>query len=506
MFLAGWHERNRPLQIGSISTIMAGILCLSILNISIKEYQIPKIWEQIFYVLTTVQALVLLIEGTFFALQLAGRERSGETLDFHRNSPQPVLEKILGMVFGATWFEWQVFLLFFLLEIPFMFLPKIHIGHILLYNLSLFMTGIFFHVTAATLALVSPSKKRGLTVIFMFIFLLFAGPYLRYATEYMPANFWSYLIGTIAFNFINPDRFPDIHGWFYSFDFPAIFVQALVQVPLILLMVRGMVRVFNKPNSPAWSKEDLLRFCFFIFLMFTGFFVANITHFDLIMSNKNKYYWSGYDFNMFVKDNFYQYAFIFMTTGFAMALWAVPSYFKRTKVLLLKKMKLSTTSGIFDDGSGSFTVMALYLLTGLLFLPVYFSQLQYNQAECVAVGTMIMAHVLAFSGFLEYYRLGRFRKNLAFFITVCVIWWVFVPVLAQILFQYPNNDKAPYLGAVSPFMGYFYILDLHNNWKTFSGIPLIGPSLIAVLIWVLNMSVHSDLRHSINKTSDNQKK
>ena len=60
-----------------------------------------------------------------FASHMASRERTSETLDFHRSSPQPVEAKVIGLIVGSTWFEWGIFFILFFLELPFVLLPKV---------------------------------------------------------------------------------------------------------------------------------------------------------------------------------------------------------------------------------------------------------------------------------------------------------------------------------------------------------------------------------------------
>ena len=265
LFLSCWYERSRPVQLICFGIMILSILLLSFLNITLNEINISRVLESLFYVIAWIQTLVLLAQGTLFASHLASRERTSETLDFHRNSPQPVKDKIVGLVFGSTWFEWAIFSGFFIIELPFALLRNIQITQVLLFNLSLLLSGIFFHTTAVAISLLSTQKKRGSSIFALLLVLFFVGPLFLSFTSTSSSTFISHLLGFTAYQHIYLDKYTQFNGRFYNLEFPLIVMQAIVQMPLFLLMVNGMKRIFCLPNSPAWSKEHVIYFCAFLF-------------------------------------------------------------------------------------------------------------------------------------------------------------------------------------------------------------------------------------------------
>jgi hypothetical protein len=495
MFLSCWHERNRPVQLICFSILIVSVILLSFLSISMTQQQPDKTWEALFYVIASIQALVLLLVGSIVVGYLASRERTSETLDFHRNSPQPVLEKIFGLVLGGTWFEWAVFAILFVIELPFALLPKINLTDILLFNFSILLSGIFFHTSAAAFALISPQKKRGSPIIFFVLFFMFGWPLLSLAFSSSHSGFFTHLFGATAVMYLSPNN-TDLrfNGWFYSFDLPLIVVQALIQLPLTLLMVRGIKRVFNMPNSPAFAKEDVIRFCFFLFFMITGFFVANYIHFDQF---HQPYRYSYITPERFLEQSTTTYLVLLTAVGFLMGFLTVPSYFKRSKFVVLSGKKIAKFNGVFDDGATSFPTIAIYLLIGALCLIPYTLIARIPAINAGAALLMLSFHIVAFAGFLEFFRLGRFRGNKIFFVTTLIIWWLFIPWLLSAIYNFKLENIFD-IGGLSPFVGFTYAVGiLADSQKTLTFTPLIAPGLAAIATWFLAYQEHQTINKRI---------
>ncbi|MCC6759182.1 MAG: hypothetical protein IT395_06125 [Candidatus Omnitrophica bacterium] len=497
MFLSCWHERNRPVHLACFGILIASIILLSFLTISINEKRPDKIWEALFYVIAAIQALVLLLEAPIIVGYLASRERTSETLDFHRNSPQPVLEKIFGLVFGGTWFEWMVFVILFAIELPFAFLPKLDLGGILLFNFSLLLSGIFFQTTAAAFSLISPQKKRGSPIVLFFLFFMFGWPLLGFAFASTHSTFFTHLLGVTAIKYIYQDSSLNYNGWFFTFQLPLIVLQVLVQLPLTLIMIRALKRVFSMPNSPAFAKEDVIRFCFFIFLMLTGFFVASYIHFDQLADRGGyrSYYYNSPE--RLLEQSTTTFLFMFAVIGFIIGFLTVPSYFKRSKYVILSGKKSAKLNGLFDDGATSFPSILIYLVIGALFIVPYVVIMKTPLIHANAALIMLGSHIIAFAGFLEFFRLGRFRGNKIFFVTTLIVWWVFIPWLVAAVFNF-KFERLVDAGSLSPFVGFAYAVGLLTQSKgTLTMIPLIAPCAAAGAAWLLAWQEHQAISKRI---------
>ncbi len=493
LFLSCWHERNRPIQLICYTIFIAGLLLLSFLSFSLYDRTPGIVWHSLFNVLTTLQAVVLLLIGTLMVSSLSGRERAFETLDFHRNSPQPVLEKVIGLVFGAVWFEWLIFALLFVVELPFALLPKITLADILLFNTSLILTGIFFHTSAAVLTLMSPSKKRVSPIGLLFLLLFFIWPLIGLMFSSSQSNFFAHLFGATAMNYIYHEPSLKFNGWFYTLNLPLLVLQALVQIPLILLIVKGMKRIFSLPNSPVWSKLDVLRFCGFIFFMVTGFFVAVHNHFNEVFGENfydRYHYHNNTSLESFTLQSMGVFIILFAAIGLFVGFITVPSYFKRTKYLILK-----TKKSIFDDGSSSLPTLLIYLAIESVFMIPYIFLQKISTLTSLAALVMLSSHILAFTGFLEYFRLSRFRTNKIFFVTALIVWWLFLPWLVSLVCD--NKFEAVVnVGTLSPFVGIAYVFGTLSE-KELTFFPLFLPCISAVVTWALALQEHTTLKKNM---------
>ena len=496
LFLSCWYERSRRVQMICFGILIFSILLLSFLNASMQEDSIAKVMEVLFHTIVWVQALVLLIQGTLFASHMGSRERTSEVLDFHRNSPQSVDSKVWGLVFGSTWFEWGIFVAFFVLELPFTLITNVDLFDVLLYNFSILMTGIFFHTSAAAIGLLSTQKKRGSSLIGILLFLWFGAPAFFYVLSASSSNLFVHLFGATAFNYIYPksDVSLSFSGWIFTFELPLIVMQAIVQIPLFWLMVRGIKRIYQLPNSPAWSKPEVLAFCAFIFLLTTGFFVADYAHIDQILA-KDDYRFYPRDAEGFLHHGFGFYAFLYVAIGILISFFSVPSYFKRSKYAVLVRKGLIKEKTFFDDGATGLVTTLSYVLMGGLFMVPYVMTINCTVLYGTVSFLILSSYVLAFAGFLEYYRLGRFRGNKIFFVTALLVWWVVIPWTANILLHNRWSEHI-YAAAISPFFGTHYAASLFWGDKSVEPIALMVSCFTAVFMWVLawqeNMAVEKN--------------
>ena len=363
LFLSCWYERSRPVQMICFGILIFSILLLSFSSVSLNETKPEIIQKSLFYVMVGISAVVLLLQGTMFAGHMGARERTSETLDFHRNSPQPVGAKVIGLIFGSTWFEWAVFFILFILELPFALLPGIRVTQIILFNVSLMLSGIFFHTSAVAIALLSTQKKRGSSLLAfgLLIFIFFGGPFFfYYLTTSSPALF-SYLFGVIAFQYMAPDQFSHFNGRFYT-----------LELPLMIIYV-GMGGLFSLPYLTA--------------------------------------------------------------------------------------IKCPVFNG------------SAYFL-------------------------MLSSYVVAFAGFLEFFRLSRFRNNKIFLVTVMLVGWIFMPWVVILTLHLNLNDQI-FAASISPFFGLSYAVSLLLGERPVELSALITPCVVAGVMWLLAWQEHTALEKDV---------
>ena len=103
---------------------------------------------------------------------------------------------------------------------------------------------------------------------------------------------------------------------------------------------------------------------------------------------------------------------------------------------------------------------------------------------------MLSSYVVAFAGFLEFFRLGRFRNNKIFFITVMLGWWGFIPLMSRLLTGFASGDQLRG-SLVSPFAGVAYAVALITEAKQPELLAVMIPCVIAGLMWLLAHQEHA---------------
>ncbi len=490
LFLSCWYERSRPVQLICIGTLIMSILFLSFLTVAVHESRPEAMWESFFHVIVVVQVLVLLLEGTMFASHMASRERSSGTLDFHRNAPQPVVDKVIGLVFGSAWFEWVIFTGLFIVELPFALLEAVTLKQILLFNASVMLSGILFHTAAAMGSLLSKQKKGINSIVYILLFFWFGLPFLVYAVSSSSSPFFAHLLGAAAFQYIFVDKIWHLTGRFYVFDLPLLMMQVIVQLPMLWLMFNGLIRTFSLPNSLAWSKADVIRFCGFLLFMVTGFFVANYTQLDVTLANAVHVKIYPNTIKGFLQHEIPVFSFLFVMAGLVASFFCVPTYFKRMKYEILSRKGSGQVKGLFDDGATSLIAIIIYVAMGVVFAAPYLSVLDCPAFNGVAYMLILSSYVIAFAGFLEYFRLGRFRNNKIFFMTAMAVVWMFIPWVAALMLSFNLDDNIS-VASISPVFGAGYAVSLLLDKKSVDMVALAAPCLVAGVMWLLAYQEHA---------------
>jgi hypothetical protein len=96
---------------------------------------------------------------------------------------------------------------------------------------------------------------------------------------------------------------------------------------------------------------------------------------------------------------------------------------------------------------------------------------------------VMASYVAAFAGFLEYFRLSRFRRQRMFLVMCLSAWWVFCPWILGLASRFSGHE---HLWMISPLTGVFKGAEALTASST--AIPLIQilPAVaVAVLMWVL---------------------
>ncbi|MHC4202974.1 MAG: hypothetical protein ACYSU0_23555, partial [Planctomycetota bacterium] len=105
LFLASWRERMRPAAVLSMGIVAAVVITLVVVGCYSKAVSdarhrwvshAPREWlGWAFGIVAVLQGFVLLVVGSAWAGNMAARERTGGTLEFHRTSPTRRIDQVL---------------------------------------------------------------------------------------------------------------------------------------------------------------------------------------------------------------------------------------------------------------------------------------------------------------------------------------------------------------------------------------------------------------------------
>lgn len=473
LFLAGWHERSRPLPLVCIGIVILCVFLLAYLSMVMAGRPPAETVQGMFSVIVFVQFFVLLAQGSYFVWQMAARERIFGTLDFHRSSPETIKTKAMGLILGAAWFEWLIFSVLMLCELPFALHDKISLDSIFMLNLSLVLAGIFLHAVTATLSLMLTRKGLGASPLAIIIVIMLLGPA---SAMFLKGNaLLMYLFGVTSLSYVMPEGI-GLSGYFLSWKMSPFLMQAFVQLPFILFCYNGLERIFCQPNSPVWPKKDIVLLGVFLLALNMAFSLTEIWH------PVSKTWHAGTLNSLTVASA----AFLgfYLMAGVAIGWVLVPAYFSFARAKVLKLKKKTGVEAYLNDGSSAVGAMLVYALAGLVIFEPYIIESGIFWLDGVFCFVLISAYLLAFTGYLEYFRLSRFRHQKMFFVTGLAVWWIFLPWLFGLLFGF--NERGM-LAALSPFTCSSWVMGVLSGHKvSFGGLDMVLPSvLIAFLIWSL---------------------
>ena len=189
--------------------------------------------------------------------------------------------------------------------------------------------------------------------------------------------------------------------------------------------------------------------------------------------------------------------------GVVISLFCAPTYFKRSKYVVLRKKGLLRHRALFDDGATGLFTMIAYTLIGWTFLTPYLIMSEYTTITGVMIFLILSSYIFSFSGFLEFFRLGRFRNNKIYFVTVLLVWWVFAPWMLTLMFSYKIFDDL-ILASVSPLFGLGAVIGLIVEKSVARPSSFLVPGMIAVVMWLLVWREHALLEKQHGK--ENQKR
>lgn len=495
-FLQCWRERNRPATVGSAVTLLMIVEAMIFTQAYFDDklglrsgsdnspWFIDSIWA-----LAILQGIILLFFGSMHAYKLSSRERSNQTIDFHRTSPTPRSHQILGLVLGSASLEWWLSSLILMVQLILAGLNGISLWAIVQFNLQLALCAALYHALFALIGISRDPVKNKAGAIGLLVAVYILGHVMvanRLSFIYQLTWLPGYQQIEIA---LRPDK--ERTGWppyshnnqdelnyaLFGTRLPPLPLQMLVQLPFLALFLAGIGRRFTSVEQPVLSKSQILSAAFYTYVLFTGSYVS------LHFFSDDKHF----------RPDGYIIALLIMIMSFAVfgALLATPSQLNYLRGLRrAKKLKIPGLNWSHNFSSNAIWAVLLCLLSTLV-LAVYFHLFSTPPAQAVMAAVILLSHMIFFISFVEYFNFSRLHNKKAILFTAIVILWFLLPFFG-IIFSAGSGKSSPALMAFyapSPLFGlgetFYYLMEV----KTYSKFQDPDKAVSITLIIIVSMAV-----------------
>jgi hypothetical protein len=488
LFLANSRERFRPSIFFSYVTLVFLIGFLIIVNATTKEqyfyytdydkytynnyngasypqYEQQKVLipapHNIILGIAIMQHVLLLFFAVISVYKIAGREKINGTLDFHRSSPYPRWKQAFGLLIGATSVEWVMFGLTAVAQIFIALIFKIDLLILANFYTGLIMTALLFQSCGLLAGLLRNNDKisgHGIGILFGFwIFgqILFINDLSAvYHLSWMPA--YNHLKASLLhvdlrhigrFGYNHAQNYLILYS-FLSYILPSLLYQAIVQIPIMGLMISASIRRMTHPEHPLFSKAQFALLSFFILFLLFGSNVSNI------LIGKYAQYYPHYPKNNFLIEQFYFTAVVLGILG-ALAVTPTKSLFtkgwRRCHKLQAKSIRPD------DDTSTNFSWLTTYAFITLIMFTFNIYIVKTPPITAILIYLMTISHIVFFATAYEFFQLSRWGKKKIIFGTAIIILWVLLPTLGNLLksagilkyLQIITTSFSPFMGGIS---------------------------------------------------------
>jgi len=468
LFLQNWRERLRPSFLISAVVLCVIVIILIITNASVQESYIYDYSHRlssdtlnypnriltpplkiIILNLAKLQGSILLLLGTFNAYRMASREYLSGTLDFHRASPTPRIDQILGLLFGSTSLEWCLYFAISFLILSISVFAQVPVLSLIQFTISVTLTGLFYHSIAVLLGMTANPKasKTGIIQIFLVLyfmssFMIANGLSFSYHLSWLPAyEQLSDTIKGIVYEYYYENSYAKtmdtLRYSFFGYQISSLGFQIFCQIPLILIVLSGVGRKISSQERPVLSKRVSLAAIFFILFMYFGSACSHILYGD-------------YSGTYIITSGIW----LIIITGVIGAMIATPSHLSFVRGLR-RCQKFGKTS--FDpsgDESGHSVWLILYCLLATFIYWLYLDLFQIQLLKSLPGLLILLSYPVFFAALYEYCKLTTHRHKKVFFITTLLILWILVPAFGLMIKGISAASSfAEFLIAFSPVMG-----------------------------------------------------
>lgn len=486
IFLKHLYERTRPAVLaaaGSVAALLLMLLVTCCFMIAYSLHDFP--WARVvFIVMAYAHGFILLAFGTSSAFSMAVRERQAGTLDFHRVSPTSAGNIVTGLLLGAPILEWLLVLCTVPIAVGFALYSGAGVPLVLYLYASLALCALFFHALGLLGGLTLDPKKfqvyRSSWPMSVILALglasllgLGAGISPLCHATCLPA-FVEIVRGTEGFP---REELYELPSQFLYFDLPPLLLQAIIQVPLLFLVLTAAMRTVAHPERPVLSKIELLLGTGFLFFLFVGgslpcasaAVAKNVSNVDLGV--------------MLV------FLYFTVSLGLAGAAIATPGALLHRKGLRRMHKEGRSHPNVFDDHASHVGwLIGFALLASVAYMALGWLIADARPITFSLPFLTVLCHVAWFSGALECFRLSKHHRKRSLFTLFVSVPWLFLPLFGTALAMGQISPiSMAYSSVFSPLFGPLIIPGFGSGELTHPG-PMaavyLGVALAANLVLV----------------------
>ena len=510
LFMKSWRERVREHVVLAYSIMAISVIGLIFIssflsvdggyhNSRISESSVVEMmWLRPgLYWLAVAQGILIFILGLSAVYRTTSLENQNKTLDFHRVSPTSRLDQVLGLVLGAPVLEVVILLGTLGISLIVALLSHVNLFVLAEFYMKFTMTVILWYLLVTLLALIFSSLKipsGQLLVFILFYFLLPAFYFLSnsFVSELTPfpayTEFYNAIVDSARSEYQSHNG--QLLYSFYGIKMLPLIAQAVVQIPLIVILVLGIIRRITYPQRPVFSKIQFAILSFFIFFIWTGSAVSA----SLAEGIKGyQHYYTYWD----VQGAVSVFTFFVFGLGILGAINTTPNLAQLTKGMRrVKKLGKIKFSGEEDESPSNLWQASFILMAGT-FLTINICLIQ-KASMSVFLGVVIaLSQLVFFFCLLQSFRLSKHYQKKSWLIVFLAVLWILLPVLGLIL----QGAHVQVIGffAASPFYTLFCIQPSMQvsiaDLKIVAGINLI----LAICVFVIDIRQRSRLIKELSK-------
>ncbi len=453
LLMRHWWPTVRPAKLVPIIVLLAIALGVVLFGCYVSRSGRPgrgPEWFAIaFGIVVGIQSLVLLLVGSFCVGSAAYQEATTGAMDFHRASATSPLNQALGLVIGPGMLSWILAAVCLPVTLSLAILGAVTPGDYIAVQLSLVLTGVFFHVISSLIGLTARKGRLGLgqqagSLAAAFFLICVSIPF-SYSDWSLPGYLTSYPVIGLALGGAK-----EIRSAIVGVELPPLLIQAIVQCPLIALIGTALRRSVAYPNRPAVSKPLGLLLSVFLLAFFVASFYSGVVPFRQAHAPGVGELWRGA----------VAFALLFaLVLGVVLVHLVTPRYVLYCNGLRRRHRLGLRWAGPLDDASGNSVWVAAFWILASAF---YFS-LSDTPAYLPVESLIAMLLYLGwFACATEYFRLTPERRRGAIFAVTIAVLWGLIPAFGFVakatgerwpLWTIALLSPCPIFGVVAPLAG-----------------------------------------------------